>query len=398
MSVSEAKRLKQLETENRRHVDMQAEVEQIPGRLKESHGTGGHAGSVKHVNLRQRRFLQLAMVVVALTGCDREAADSPLRLMTEAPQRLFDLGEIETEKRQVFSASFARSADLDSWRCRGVRGVCEIREGVLKIHSSLSDPKLVRRVRLAADDISLLEVEASGPRAMQFFWASAGERFSAQRRIALRPKGPPVRGRRMFRARLDQHPLWKGRIGRVRLDPTNVPNQRVEIVRLRGVREEVQLARLDSLAGSAWKVDLGNEVRNAWIHPPGHVISRGVKVPRKAQLRFAFGSVPGVTVRSGDPGGLRRRRLPARFQVSVARCKLPIIMDATCAGEEQSVIFESDYAPRESSGSWTEEAIDLSKYSGEEVRLFFGVQGLPEGDSVDGVPVWDDPIESRKIE
>ena len=128
---------------------------------------------------------------------------------------------------------------------------------------------------------------------VELFWIREGERYSPQRRIAVRQQAATPGG--VYEFDLASHPLWSGDIQQIRLDPTANADEVVELVRVVGLKPyDPWTIVWRATARDVWKVGLGRDVRNAWVSPPGAAMRRAVSVGPDAQLRFAYGAYVAV--------------------------------------------------------------------------------------------------------
>ena len=70
------------------------------------------------------------------------------------------------------------------------------------------------------------------------------------------------------------------------MDPVALPDQQFQLHRMIGIKFQPIPDRLKAANGSAWKVELKRDVRNAILVPPGHSVERELLVPDDASFHF----------------------------------------------------------------------------------------------------------------
>ena len=329
------------------------------------------------------RHLTLALCVCGLlAGCGQRRDPDAFRLITAAAD-----GRLDTEATQqvVFSWDFATAGDLEAWTIENADGEGALTERGLALRSSSDDPFLWRRAAVEADAVDAIRVylraaaaesggdTGSDPGMVQLFWAAADERFSITRQMALgEPSAELDDGILVYQFPVADDPSWEGGIGRLRLDPTNLPRMRVLLGRVEGIRNELPDPSLPRY------VVLGSEQRLALLVPPDSPRTLTVDVPPSAVLRFGYGLL------GGDPG---RGARPAELSVSVAAAERRRAAQVQAAGRTlftAAFAAAGDPATRE----WLEARVRLDGFAGQRLELRFE-STVPAGDR--GVPVVSNP-------
>ena len=299
-----------------------------------------------------------------MLGCGGEEADlGPWRLVEQDPTQELELANL-MEDEEVFLWSFKTEDDLAQWQTNAGPEGWEATP--LGAQWSVSRPFLTvrREETFAADSIDSLEIVTQGlaPRPFVLNWAGPGERFSEERQV----EGALVDSAQgVLRARLRGHPLWRGEIARVRLG-LRVPRGGLPLIEaVRGLRESLREGALEEVLLGSYKVNLGNDLRNARPSVPGVPLELEVEVPAGARLSFASGLL-------GRPGAVA---LQVRGFLS---------------GEESEVLFEQTL---ESPAAWHDVTVDLEPYAGSRLRLEFDSR-LTTGEAFDpsrGLVLWAHP-------
>lgn len=110
---------------------------------------------------------------------------------------------------------------------------------------------------------------------------------------------------------------------------------------------------MGKLAGRPWKVELGDDRRNALLAVPGRLHEREIAIPADGRLRLAYGTVC-------PTGAASARFTPVRLQVLVEP-----------RGREPEPVWEVRLArnDRNRSAGWNEAVIDLSRYGGRQAKV-----------------------------
>lgn len=319
-----------------------------------------------------------SLLVVLLTGC---SGDSPLeggeevvaRLIADDPQELLAAGEL-FDSEAVFSWDLDSTEALDGWH--SVRFEATQRGKRWRLRPSGEDPQLIREVDLESAELHALEVVVAGLKKgeLELYWAGPGELFSADRRLAREPPRKQRGQRTTLTFDLASRPGWRGRVERLRFDPTSTEDV-IEVFAIRGLRRSVNRERLATAAARGWKVDLGADVRNALLTVPDLPVEHQPAISAGQLLRFSYGVEEGVTD-------------PVTFLVTATRATANRVPASREAGEPE-VLFE-ETVDRDS-GSWHEASIDLTGFAGERPRLQLAVRSAGELDLARGFPVWGNP-------
>ena len=111
---------------------------------------------------------------------------------------------------------------ISPWICPTSDAECSLTTEGLTIRPLSNDPRISAHVDLPASSghgirITTKERIRGNP---QFFWAGPGQEFTAERRSDLVLIDGAVADGHVFEASLQDIPLWKGLVTRIRLDPT----------------------------------------------------------------------------------------------------------------------------------------------------------------------------------
>ena len=138
-----------------------------------------------------------------------------------------------------------------------------------------------------------------------------------------------------FRFVVGDHPQWNGRVVSLALDPGSVDGS-ARLSDLRAIRWQLDGETLAPAVAQAWKIDLGLEVREGWLAPPGTARQWQPSEESQGVLELALGLEPGV----------RERIL---FRVT--------------DGEGGAQLLERRVGPADA-GRWLTHRIDLAAWSG----------------------------------
>lgn len=298
----------------------------------------------------------VVFLCLTLVGCTTVEDSPPQRWIPEDPQDTFSAERFDS-RQEVFRWSFLDEAALDAWHFHDVGNESGLTNEGLVVRSSTGDPQLYRRLAVAAENVDVVRVAVAGldQGEIQLFWAGSAEPFQAAKSIRLAPDEVADRSSefKIFEFRVGEHPEWAGQIGRLRLDPTSIPGERVVVRWLAGESEGLSQDEVRELTARPWKVALGNDHRNAVLSVPGRPHERTIKVPADGRLRFEYGTV--CATRSAFS-----QFAPVRLEVLLQRPD----RDPDVVWE---VRMEDDHADR--ALQWNEETIDLGAHSGSEATI-----------------------------
>lgn len=315
----------------------------------------------------RRRLAVPFLAILLLAGaCSSEAPNAPsvgARWIEEDAESTFE-PERFVERIVRFEWRLDDPQIASSFRVVNHQGpLRKTREGV-EVPSATPFVRLIRPVELAASEIHLIEVDIAGATRghAQLFWAGQGETFSAERKVQVPVKA--AEGTVVFD--LSTEPNWTGSIRRLSITPTTAPEQTVVLKAVRAIERRLDPNALSGVVARPWKVQLGDDLRNALLAPPGLCLEKELKVPRGARLRVAF--------------GVRPRPLdPVVFRVSARR-----------ASKEPEVLFERRLQP-DSLAGWSDVEVDLAPYGGRTATIVLETLMAGQPDLTRMVPVWGNP-------
>ncbi len=312
----------------------------------------------------------LAAVGLRLVACSRvpspgQRVEVAARLIAEDPSAVLSKASL-FKVRRVFTWRFDSPADLEAWDLEQVEEARLVPRG-LALTSADGDLRLSRTVALEADSIHAVKVATRGSRlrAAELSWAAPGDSFSEERRIAFDAGDEPARDVPVT-FEVATHPLWSGAIDRLRLDLKTRPGVAVNLASVTGVERVTRAKKLAAALARSWKVDLGSEVRSAWLATPGTATERQVEVGREQRLDFAYGLEEGV-------------RDPVSF-----------VIEVEVDGGARETLFRQRLDTGQA-GHWHEGSLDLAPLADREARLRFTTESAGILELVRGFPVWAHP-------
>ena len=216
----------------------------------------------------------------------------------------------------AFRWQLTSPGEIERWTMRDLQGAATGGSSFAVLTAIGTDPRMFRSANIRASLIDTIEVVCDGLEEGDFaevFWAGQHEEFGAERRISVRVEAAPDRaeGNQRVVFNLRGHPLWKGKINRIRFDLPQVTDR---IYRVKSIIGSRSVARKDAVIqalGKNWRADYEGEVRTVRLAPPTHYESWHVKLPDDPMLRFSFLLEPGsqhavkfrVRVFKGEAGG-----------------------------------------------------------------------------------------------
>lgn len=323
-----------------------------------------------------------------MSGCRGSAGqigpELALRLIADDPAEVFDprkVGRMTT----VFEWTFRNRRDLAPWRSvnfdlRGALG----REG-LRVHFPAADPvlrpEIVRALDADAATIDAIEIKVAGPRRdfrtrgrVQLYWAGPSQPLSEESSLHIDAVQDMGAYATTYRFPVAGHPLWKGRIALLRLDPTSAPDDTLTVLSIRGVRYEAAPELMAAALTPPWKFALGGDLRAVRLALPGRSFTWPLQVPSRATLRFAYGASEGSGV-------------PIRFSLSLSE-----------GGGSGRSLFDDVVYPRErGEPAWKDAAVDLAPFEGRRVSLIFETRVEGPLDRVRSLAAWAHPEIWRQV-
>lgn len=309
-------------------------------------------------------ILGLAGMTVSL-ACDSggEPAPTVYHFIVDDPSEKFDHDDL-LERVNVFEWQL-QSGGRGAWSTRdeGAR-FWRTRDG-LGFRSAGKGFGMTRPADFDTASVAAIEVVINGLKEgeLELFWARAGERFSAARRISV-AADCGLNG--IYRFDLAGHPHWTGRIDRISINPRSSGRQEVELRSLIGFHERIVSHSLEAALRRPWKVELERETRGAFLAVPGTVISREFWVSPGSCFRYSYAADPRV-------------RQTLRFSIR-----------GGASGTPPARLVEHVWIPGASSG-WQEGSIDLGTFSSKMVQLTLEVASDEPFDPQPGVLYWGDP-------
>ncbi|HKV07122.1 MAG TPA: sulfatase [Thermoanaerobaculia bacterium] len=265
-----------------------------------------------------------------------------------------------------FRWSFLTREDLSPWTPHNADQLYGVAPDGLHLGSSTGDPYLVRTVDFDARDVDVLRIRSSalGGAFAEVFWAAEGEAFVPERGMrvaAADPESPSSAP--TYSIPVGNHPLWKGRIRYLRIDPISSPAD-VVIRSVEGIGRRLDPRRLAEAEARPWRVELDGDARAALLARPGRRWEREIEVPEGAELRFAY--------------------------ASMAATGPPVTFRVTALGEKRHVLFRQTVQP-EDGPRWQEARVSLAPLAGSRVRLVLETRASGRFDPLQGFPVWGTP-------
>lgn len=322
----------------------------------------------------------LAVVGLLLcAACDRPAGRQPrvletrLRFVDNDPQTILARGELVTAEQLFSWRSEPEDRCLEIWPSPRKRSKISLggHQGQLewkkdRVHVWLAvalDAAAVDRL-----DVVLKSLVPGSTRigAIALLWTGR-DGFSRERSLADNHGEATADGSRRFRFPVGTHGAWRGRVSRLSLRIQPPVGARFALCSIDGIAEQLRQEKLAELAASGFKAVLGGQIRNALPAIRGLPIERELKVPRAAELRFAYGLPAGV-------------RVGAIFRVT-----------ALTEDEQTIELFRTTLTPDEGGGQWQEGRVDLLPLSGQRITLRLETSMDGDLDPKHGFPFWANP-------
>lgn len=310
----------------------------------------------------------LGLLAVLLTACSPPSGENLVlaeRLIEDDPAETFRADAVR-ETRTRFRWNLDEPSEASRWSGIGAAARPTGRGIPFAGHSGPA--MLVRELEsgLEASAVQHLEVRANGlgDAPLTLLWARRGEELAAKRSLAAKATpGNPV----SFSFDVESAPEWSGRIEKLALASPAAPHtggrgRKVFATARRLDEESLRRALLHP-----WKVDLGGDVRNAFLVPSGTPVVREVELEPGSRLRFGIGASGAITA-------------PILFRASLQE-----------DGSERRVLSEKRLSPRQA-GAWSEVEVDLTAIRSKRLtRLLFETETDAPHDPAGAMPVLADP-------
>lgn len=315
----------------------------------------------------------LAAFLPLASGCggDRSAEGPPrrqsvLRWIEEEPAGPASAIRVHDETLR-FRWTFRAPEDLVPWAPYNTDPLYELTPDGLALRSSSGDPYLVRTVDFDAREVDILRVHQStlGGAFVEVFWAAEGEAFVPERGMRVAVEDPGTSTAPSYSIPVGNHPLWKGKIRYLRIDPISSATG-VVVRSVEGFGRRLDPRRLAEAEARPWRVELDGDARAALLARPGRRWEREIQVPDGAELRVAYS----LTATTGSPVTFR---VTARDGDSGPR-----------------VLFEEAVRP-EKEPRWREAKVSLAPLAGSRARLVLETRASGPFDPLQGFPVWAHP-------
>jgi arylsulfatase A-like enzyme len=312
----------------------------------------------------------LAIVVVAAAcGSDSRPAlvrvgEQPLmRLIKDEPYRLLDVSKL-TRTIEIAVWPF----DSGEWTVES----SERTDGRSSRPIIVDETRLTidRDVRLDTESIQAIELTTVGSGGLdaRLFWTTENEKYAVERSATLASNQKPGAPEARYRADLAARPGWRGVVTGLRLVVKGHEGDHPQLAKLAGLRYTIRPSVLSRVQRTAWKAELGHEVRNGRLGMPGMAAEYRLLIAGPCEFRVSFGL----------PAGVPR---PVTFRV-VARD----------AEGRKTVLIERRIDPGEEGAErWWEERAALEQWRDRELWLSLETAAAPDFDPSRGIPLWANP-------
>lgn len=132
-----------------------------------------------------------------------------------------------------------------------------------------------------------------------------------------------------------------------------IPEDPADAFSIERLADGLSRAELRELTSRPWKVELGNEHRNAWLGVSGDSFARNVQIPADGRMRLEYGVLCATS-------SAFRQLAPVRLQVVLERQggDPESLWEARLNGDEEDRALQ-----------WNEATIDLSRYGGRQATV-----------------------------
>lgn len=326
---------------------------------------------------RQRRraigaaFALAVLLSLIAGGCRDDIPQGPARhvvaerLTQNAPLDLFATDLIaDTVVGEEFL--FNQKTIEDLWRLDRMEVISfDSPGGGVVFRAAGQHAQITAELDLEAEEAPLIEIDGEamvGKRML--YWSGPGQSFSSERSI-VSEESTTEKPLAFFTA---AHPLWRGKITRIRLHPTSKPDHTLRLRALRAVHRKTNPKRLERCAHQSWQLTLGEETRPCRLAIASEPVRWEVDVLPGDRLEFAAG------LQAGVPD-------PVRFQVWISG-----------DGVEAENIWDRWIDPSAGEGdTWFEAGIDLPIQRAARLAIDLSVITPDTFDATLGLAAWGSP-------
>lgn len=307
--------------------------------------------------------------LTALWGCSGRIEPSRTRLIESEPSQAFAWDRF-SESTEVFEWTF-QDGDLSRFDLKEESTQpLQIVDQALKITPSKRPSEVSWQVDFLAADVDTIEIESRGTPTGRIilYWATTPEgQFAVRRQLSGNWSSQDVGSGRLLRLEVADHARWEGRIRRLRL-VISPQKQSFTIRAIRGLDLATTPDLAKSLTKKAWKVKLGNDIRNGIVAMPDASWEAEAFIPPRARLRASYG-------------------MPSALDASATF----MVSGALADGSPQK-LFTSTIEASSDGDRWHSATIDLKGHSNETMRFYFDVLLNRELDlPLDDLPLWANP-------
>lgn len=348
-----------------------------------------------HAMIRKTAILLVPLVTLAgfLLACSspETPADRQIdRRLIEETSEVFGRQQV-ARWQEVFSWTFQDADDLAPWRQQGFDLISRPMEGHWRLGASEPGAYIERQTDLDSSTFGRLEVilGGTGRRPLRLQWAGPGEPFTPQRSLEVRGEGEA--GRYVFD--LMSHPLWRGKIAQLRLQPLIPSKLRGRLFSIRGQRSVATPARRQRASQRPLKVTLGGTTRTARLVLPGKPLVETMAIADGSRLEAAFG------IDSAVPHAMSFRILGRDAQGEDHTLFTGRVASAASGHRDDPAAASSatDALPAD---RWHSLDLDLTPWQGQDLEIHFSADGIgtPAEGPVDAYGFWGDVRRTQPLD
>ena len=306
-------------------------------------------------------FLAGNILIWLFSACQSRTSTMPYRFIDHY-QPSTQLLESKQKIEVIKSFDFNRDGDSEGWEPSSDITKFEIKNGYLALSSTKNVSSITIKTDFSASNVSAIKIcmKKSLGISAQLLWASDKVGPISRNNMT---KFTVIDDKKFhtYYVYVEDLPNWKGMITKLRLMPGFVPSKKRSNIEIDSIAllniPFIKRMQLEGFQSGLIKASIQGEFRNAICAPPPSEIEQRVRIPQKPLLDFGYGVLPSAWNKEGDG---------VQFYIKAIDEKDKIYF-----------LFSNYIDPKHSEKDrrWFDGSIDLSQFTGQNLRLILGTRG-----------------------